>query len=103
MKKSLQLGYEDILLEITQQQDKLRRSTPVVELPISSSTTTPLRQALVEAQLPHRNTRLMEPVARSSLADTTTPAAPAGTSLTPEEQQEELQGTLRPLRTSASG
>lgn len=33
MKKSLPLGYEDILLEITQQQDQLRRSTPVVQLP----------------------------------------------------------------------
>lgn len=33
MKKSLPLSYEDILLEITQQQDQLRRSTPVIELP----------------------------------------------------------------------
>lgn len=45
MKKSLPLSYEDILLEITQQQDQLRRSTPVVELPAtdpSHPTTAPL-------------------------------------------------------------
>lgn len=33
MKGPLGLGYEDVLLEITQQQDQLRRTTPVVEVP----------------------------------------------------------------------
>ncbi len=33
LKKPLNLGYEQILLEITQNQDQLRRSTPVLELP----------------------------------------------------------------------
>ena len=33
MKGPLGIGYEDVLLEITQQQDQLRRSTPVVEVP----------------------------------------------------------------------
>lgn len=33
LKKPLNLGYEKILLEITQNQDQLRRSTPVLELP----------------------------------------------------------------------
>ncbi|MCF5059619.1 transcriptional regulator [Pseudomonas proteolytica] len=33
LKKPLNLGYEKILLEITQNQEELRRSTPVLELP----------------------------------------------------------------------
>lgn len=33
LKKPLNLGYEKILLEITQNQDQLRRSTPVLEMP----------------------------------------------------------------------
>lgn len=33
LKKPLNLGYEQILLEITQNQEELRRSTPVLELP----------------------------------------------------------------------
>lgn len=44
MKKSLPLSYEDILLEITQQQDQLRRSTPVLKVPATdpSQSTVPL-------------------------------------------------------------
>ncbi|MFC3941520.1 transcriptional regulator [Pseudomonas gingeri NCPPB 3146 = LMG 5327] len=36
LKKPLDLGYEKILLEITQNQDQLRRSTPVLEMPQST-------------------------------------------------------------------
>lgn len=45
MKTPLGLGYEDVLLEITQQQDQLRRSTPVVELPSPPSTEPPTPQS----------------------------------------------------------
>lgn len=97
MKKSLQLGYEDILLEITQQQDKLRRSTPVVELPITSSTSTPpapgtgAGSTLPPSQQPSDGTgRSQRP-----LQTPPQPAAPApGASLTPEEQQERVAGHI---------
>lgn len=36
LRKPLDLGYEKILLEITQSQDQLRRSTPVLEMPQST-------------------------------------------------------------------
>ncbi|AMB86049.1 transcriptional regulator [Pseudomonas agarici] len=36
LRKPLNLGYEKILLEITQNQDQLRRSTPVLEIPQST-------------------------------------------------------------------
>lgn len=99
MKKSLLLGYEDILLEITQQQDKLRRSTPVVELPITSSTSTPPAPApgtgagstLPPSQQPSEGTgRSQRP-----LQTPPQPAAPApGASLTPEGQQERVAGHI---------
>lgn len=38
LQKPLNLGYEKILLEITQNQDQLRRSTPILELPQPSLT-----------------------------------------------------------------
>ncbi len=90
MKKSLSLGYEDILLEITQQQDKLRRSTPVVELPAASPATTPPPPGAAGGSTP--------PPPRQAPGNTggsqnpgsapPPPAGPApGTSLTPEEQQ----------------
>lgn len=99
MKKSLLLGYEDILLEITQQQDKLRRSTPVVELPIASSTSTPpapvpgtgAGSTLPPSQQPPKGT------GRSQQPSQTPPqpAAPdPGASLTPEEQQERIAGHI---------
>jgi len=99
MKKSLLLGYEDILLEITQQQDKLRRSTPVVELPITSSTSTPPAPApgsgagstLPPSQQPSEGT------GRSQRPPQTPPqpAAPApGASLTPEQEQERIAGHI---------
>ncbi|QCI14062.1 transcriptional regulator [Pseudomonas putida] len=90
MKKSLPLGYEDILLEITQQQDRLRRSTPVVELPAVAPATTPPPPGPGGDSTP--------PPPRQAVGDTggsqnpesapPPPAGPAlGTLLTPEEQQ----------------
>ncbi|WP_251961772.1 ParB family protein [Pseudomonas sp. Marseille-Q5299] len=99
MKKSLLLGYEDILLEITQQQDKLRRSTPVVELPIASSTSTPPAPApgtvpgstLPPSQQPPEGSgRTQQPLQTSPQ-----PVAPAhGASLTPEERQARIAGHI---------
>lgn len=95
MKKSLPLGYEDILLEITQQQDKLRRSTPVVELPITGRPTTPPEpdtgaeagSTLQPSQQGAEGAVRSKPPAQTPPL----PAAPApGASLTPEEQQERI-------------
>ena len=94
MKKSLMLGYEDILLEITQQQDKLRRSTPVVELPITSSTPTPPASApgtVAGSTLPPSQ-QPPEATGRSQQPPQT-PPQPV-TSLTPEEQQKRIAGHI---------
>jgi len=48
MKAPLDMGYEAILLEITQNQEQLRRTTPVVNLPQTAPTTPPL----VETETP---------------------------------------------------
>ncbi|AZL70072.1 ParB family protein [Pseudomonas oryziphila] len=90
MKKSLPLGYEDILLEITQQQDRLRRSTPVVDLPAVAPATTP--------PPPGADGNSTPPPPRQAPGDTGGSQKPAsaplpaagpapGTALTPEEQQ----------------
>lgn len=95
MKKSLQLGYEDILLEITQQQDKLRRSTPVVELPIAGPTMTPPAPApntsagstLPSSQTPPKGTGHSQQPPQTPPSPT---APPTGASLTLEQQQERI-------------
>lgn len=91
MKKSLQLGYEDILLEITQQQDKLRRSTPVVELPVTGpSTTSPAPTPGTGSSHPPSQQvdtgtgRSQEP------AQNAPQPATSRTPFTPEEQQERI-------------
>ncbi|KNX78293.1 hypothetical protein DA83_23415 [Pseudomonas sp. 250J] len=99
MKKSLPLGYEDILLEITQQQDKLRRSTPVVELPITGSSAIPPASTSGSGagsppppsqQSPGGSSRSQQPLQ--------TPAQPAApvqeASFTPQEQQERIAGHI---------
>ncbi|WP_153789258.1 ParB family protein [Pseudomonas sp. EMN2] len=97
MKKSLPLGYEDILLEITQQQDKLRRATPVVELPAAAPATTPPPPGAGGDSTP--------PPPRQAPGDTGGSQKPAsaplpaaspapGTSLTPEEQQARIAGHI---------
>lgn len=99
MKKSLPLGYEDILLEITQQQDKLRRSTPVVELRATGPTTAS------PAPAPKTGSGSTGPSSQHSPHGTgrsqqlpqtqPSPAAPApGTSLTPEQEQEVIAGHI---------
>lgn len=99
MKKSLQLGYEDILLEITQQQDKLRRSTPVVEVPSTGQSNNH------SASLLGTGTGSPLPPLQQQLKDTgrsqrppqipPQPAAPTpGASLTPEQEQERIAGHI---------
>ncbi|WP_252091360.1 ParB family protein [Pseudomonas sp. MWU13-3659] len=98
MKKSLPLGYEDILLEITQQQDKLRRSTPVVELPITGSALPPAPAPGTGApSTPPPSQQPSEGTGRSQHASQTPPQpvnpAPEA-SLTPEQQQERIAGHI---------
>ncbi len=91
MKKSLQLGYEDILLEITQQQDKLRRSTPVVELPVTGpSTTSPAPVPRTGSSHPPSQQADTGAGRSQNPAQIPPPPAPPRTPLTPEEQQERI-------------
>ncbi|WP_300726946.1 ParB family protein [Pseudomonas sp.] len=104
LKKPLGLTYENVLLAITQSQDELRRSTPVIELPNA-----PLNNPISERQL--------VPETLSSTDDT--PTAPANLNaieqtqpdieppqalppLSPEAQQTRLEGHIvSPVSTSA--
>lgn len=104
LKKPLGLTYENVLLAITQSQDELRRSTPVIELP-----TAPLNNPIGERQL--------VPEALASTDDTTTAPANLNTieqtqpyidppqgvpPLSPEAQQTLLDGHIvSPVSTSA--
>ncbi|MDD1954276.1 ParB N-terminal domain-containing protein [Pseudomonas sp. 8209] len=99
MKKSLQLGYEDILLEITQQQDKLRRSTPVVEVPSTGKSSNHPASLLGTgtASLVPASQQLPEATGRSPKPSQPPhqPAAPMpGASLTPEQEQERIAGHI---------
>lgn len=79
MKAPLSMGYEAILLDITQNQDQLRRSTPVVSLP----------QTIPPSQLPEAE--IQQPLA---------PPAPSATELSQSVPgnglQPELSGTHSP-------
>ncbi|WP_425928620.1 ParB family protein [Pseudomonas sp. NyZ201] len=99
MKKSLPLGYEDILLEITQQQDRLRRSTPVVELPAAApapATTPPPPTAGGDsAPPPPRQASGNTGGSQNPASAPLPPPGPApGTSLTSEEQQARIAGHI---------
>ncbi len=91
MKKSLQLGYEDILLEITQQQDKLRRSTPVVELPVTGPSTTHPAPVPGSDSPPPPSQQANTGTGRSQQPEQPPPQpATTTTPLTPEDQQERI-------------
>lgn len=99
MKKSLPLGYEDILLEITQQQDKLRRSTPVVEVPITGSSALPTSPASGTAAGSTSPLSQQSPAGtgRSQKPPQITPQPAAATpesSLTPEQKHERIAGHI---------
>lgn len=90
MKKSLPIGYEDILLEITQQQDKLRRSTPVVELPSTGPATPPAAPANEAGSPPSPSQQTPKGAGRTQQPTQTqppTPVSPQTDELTPEQQQ----------------
>lgn len=99
MRKSLQLGYEDILLEITQQQDSLRRSTPVVEVPStgqSSNRSASLMGTGKDSPLPPSQ-QLSEATGRSQKPSQIPPqpiVPISGASLTPEQEQERIAGHI---------
>lgn len=110
MKKSLPLSYEDILLEITQQQDQLRRSTPVIELPATDpshpttapagnggSTLSPLAKAVGGGQITTSPQGSQTPAA----APSSQPAPVSPPELTPEEQQARINAHVAsPTNTS---
>ncbi|QLG94679.1 ParB family protein [Pseudomonas yamanorum] len=119
LKKPLNLGYEKILLEITQNQDQLRRSTPVLEmpqypvpqfeeLPQFSGTGTDLEADQNLSQL------APTPAADDTIKTTTTPTPPPVQSMgkqqltpppqeqmSPQERQARIDGHIAsPVKTS---
>ncbi|SFY07949.1 ParB family protein [Azotobacter vinelandii] len=104
MKKPLALGYEDVLLEITQQQRELRRSMPIVDAPSlpappaaapAPDTSLPDDTAPGDAP-PQQPPELPEPPARlaqqtgSQVQLPVTP--PAGDQMSDEERQARIDG-----------
>src|SRR3990167_6088316 len=79
LKTPLCMGYEAILLDITQNQDQLRRSTPVVSLP----------QTIPPSQLPEAE--IQQPLAPPGPSTTELPQNTPGNGLQPE-----LSGTHSP-------
>lgn len=103
MKTPLGLGYEDVLLEITQQQDQLRRSTPVVELPSPPSTEPPTPQspetgapATQPPAQPHQKTSRSSPAtvppSHTQRQETRTTTPPDSSQMTAEERQARIDG-----------
>ena len=114
LKKPLNLGYETILLEITQNQDQLRRSTPVLEMPqYSASQSDGLPQFTATntegSELPPQ--LLPTPVVDGTHKTTTTPPSkPVGqqpltphpqSQMNPQERQARIDGHIAsPVKTS---
>ncbi|WP_448682384.1 ParB family protein [Pseudomonas nicosulfuronedens] len=103
MKTPLGLGYEDVLLEITQQQDQLRRSTPVVELPSPPSTVPPTPQspetgapATQPPAQPHQKTSRSSPAtvppSHTQQQETQPTTTPDINQMTAEERQARIDG-----------
>lgn len=106
MKGPLGLGYEDVLLEITQQQDQMRRSTPVIDVPSSPPTTTSSPVQSTEsgapatqppAQSPQKNTKSTPaPTHRRQLPglETLLDTPPTSKQMTAEERQARIDGHI---------
>lgn len=107
LKKPLNLGYEKILLEITQNQDQLRRSTPVLEMPQSSSINNGIEANQNPSQLPSTH------VSGGTPNPTTTTASPPHSvsqhkltpppqeKMSPQERQTRIDGHIAsPVKTS---
>ena len=104
LKKPLGLTYENVLLAITQSQDELRRSTPVLELP-PSPTNSPINERLLTPEIlsgthdtPSEDPNL-NAVEQAQLLTTPPQVLPP---LSPEDQQTRLDGHIvTPVITSA--
>ncbi|AAY93909.1 transcriptional regulator [Pseudomonas protegens] len=97
MKKSLPLGYEDILLEITQEQDQLRRSTPVVQLPTNNHVpaAVPLQSAPSEKPAPSPQGSTAPGNNQPSRPNTSqSSSGPNEPSPSPEEMQARIDGHI---------
>ncbi|WP_016971639.1 ParB family protein [Pseudomonas tolaasii] len=119
LKKPLDLGYEKILLEITQNQDQLRRSTPVLEMPqypVSQFDGMPQFSSTndtTEVDQPHPQ-RTPAPVVEGTHKTTTTTtespsqltgqkqlAPPPKEQMSPQERQARIDGHIAsPVKTS---
>ena len=118
LQKPLSLGYEKILLEITQNQDQLRRSTPILELPQPSLTLGGIPQGVSSTEIgnpPSQNPAQQSPAPQTGGAIQTNTAQqkskdPIKPQVTPpplahmslEEQKSRLDGHIAsPVTTSA--
>lgn len=114
----LNLGYEKILLEITQNQDQLRRSTPILELPQPTITLGGIPQGVSSTEIgntPPRNPAQQSPAPQNGGAIQTNTAQqkskdpikpqvtpPPLAQMSPEEQKSRLDGHIAsPVTTSA--
>ncbi|MCF4988757.1 transcriptional regulator [Pseudomonas gessardii] len=119
LRKPLNLGYEKILLEITQNQDQLRRSTPIMELPHpsisqleglqqSNGTNNGIETNHNLPQLP--TTHVVKDTQKTTTTSTAPPSSPAGQQqlnpppsehLSPQERQARIDGHIAsPVKTS---
>lgn len=105
LKEPLGLTYENVLLAITQSQDELRRSTPVIELPIAPLVNTIGDQKLPPETLANSHDTPSAPLNINSIDQTQISIEPKSQvipPLPPEDQQARLDGHIAsPVSTSA--
>ncbi|MDF3865850.1 ParB family protein [Pseudomonas denitrificans (nom. rej.)] len=98
MKGPLGLGYEDVLLEITQQQDQLRRTTPVVEVPsppppqVAETGGTGTQVPALPPQTTSQNSPSTIPSTQPKRQETRTTTPPDSSQMTAEERQARIDG-----------
>lgn len=99
MKGPLGIGYEDVLLEITQQQDQLRRSTPVVEVPspplppqVAETGGTDTQVPALPPQTTSKNRTATIPPSQPPRQETRITTPPDSSQLTAEERQARIDG-----------
>lgn len=118
LQKPLNLGYEKILLEITQNQDQLRRSTPILELPQPTITFGGVPQGISSTETgnnPPKNPAQQSPAPQTGGATLTSATQqqskepfkpqlmpPSLEQMSSEEQQNRVAGHVAsPVKTSA--
>jgi len=99
MKGPLGLGYEDVLLEITQQQDQLRRNTPVVDVPspppqpqVAETGGTGTQEPALPPQTTSKNSPSTNPPTQPQRQETRTTTPPDSSQMTAEERQARIDG-----------